>query len=269
MFFRSGLKTSLVMRNSLAIDWNNVADEALEIYRKLRAGRIDKSMIVPLSYFFSIFLFGGLIWFIFYVDSQGRMPVVPPEDPNEEAEMRKFLEDNDLGDDNDHLDMSKLASKRRNDDDAIVYGSTEFYDWSQSSTEMEVFMHSMDTDLRAKDVTVTIKASSIHVTIKEEEKMKGALYADIIPEECSWQVEDDGVTGGRKLWITLFKRKATNQSKMWPCVIQGDGSKSSASKVKTTPGGVPMAEIDLSDENSMKEAIRQAKDAARERQKQA
>jgi hypothetical protein len=213
-------------------------------------------------------LLAGLFWFIFWADSKNRMPSVAPEDPEEEEQMKKFLEEQGLSDDD--YDYSKLkANKTMNDDDSIVYGSTETYDWSQSKTEMEVFVPGLPSSLRAKEVTVDISARDITVSIQGEQKMKGRLYAEVIPDECSWQVEDETSSGGRKLWVTLYKKVPTLQNKMWPCVIEGDSSKSAASKVKVAPGGTPVAEIDLSDEDGMREAIKQAKQAAAARQKSA
>lgn len=251
----------------VGVNVDNLVDHALMVYYKLKRGKIDSTTLVPVAYMFSLVLIGGLFWFIFWSDAKSRMPAVAPEDPEEEEKMKKFLEEQGMGDD---YDYSKLnASKKMNDDDSIVYGSTETYDWSQSKTEMEVFVPNLPSSLRAKDISVSITAREIAVSLEGEEKLKGRLYAEVIPDECSWQVEDETNSDGRKLWISLYKKVPTLQNKMWPCVIEGDYSKSSASNVKIAPGGTPVTSIDLSDEDSMKEAIRQAKDAARARQKSA
>lgn len=252
----------------LGIDLDDLVDYLFMVYKKILAGRVDASTVVPLSYLFAIVLLAGLFWFIFWADSRDRMPIVAPEDPGEEEQMKKFLEEQGLSDED--YDYSKLkASKRMNDDDSIVHGSTETYDWSQSKTEMEVFVSNLPSSIRAKEIEVDISSREIAVLVRGEEKMKGRLYAEVIPDECSWQVEDESSSGDRKLWITLYKKVPTLQNKMWPCVIEGDSSKSSASKVKVAPGGTPVTEIDLSDEDSMREAIKQAKQAAAARQKRA
>ena len=172
------------------------------------------------------------------------------------------MEENGLADMNN---FGSLAKTPKQDDDTIIHGSTENYDWQQSKTEMEVFIPNIAKETRGKDVNISITSHSLHASIAGKEIINGSLYAEVIPDECNWQIEEDEVTGGRQVWISLYKREATLLKKMWPVVVQGDNSKSSVSRVKTV-GGMPMAEIDISDEGRMKEAIKQAKDVARRRQ---
>jgi hypothetical protein len=239
-----------------------VAEKIVEVIEKARAGRLDARTLMPMAYVFAFFLLMGLVVFILYVESRNKEGDKTVIDPNEEEEMRKFMEENGLGDLNDY---NGLAKAPKQDDDTIIYGSAEHYDWQQSKTEMEVFIPNLAKETRGKDVNISITSSSLRATIAGKEIINGSLYAEVIPDECNWQIEEDAVTGDRKVWISLYKKEATLLKKMWPVVVQGDNSKSSASRVKTM-GGVPMAEIDISDEGSMKEAIKQAKSAAARRQ---
>ena len=83
----------------------------------------------------------------------------------------------------------------------------------------------------------------------------------MIPDECNWQIEEDEVTGGRQVWISQKGGHPIEEDVAGG--VQGDNSKSSVSRVKTV-GGMPMAEIDISDEGRMKEAIKQAKRRGKE-----
>lgn len=243
-----------------------IAERFVEIINKAKAGRLDARTMMPILYLVALVFFLGLFLFIFYVEAKSKEGDVPVEDPNEEEEMRKFMEENGMGDLND---LSGLATKPKNDDDAIVYGATEFYDWQQSKFEMEVFIPNLDAGIRGKDVKVDIKPRKLCASVAGKDIINGTLYAEVVPDECNWQIEEDASSGERKVWITLFKKEATLQNKMWPVVVEGDNSKSSASRVKTAPGGMPVTSVDISDESSMKEAIRQAKEAALRRRKAA
>ena len=242
-----------------------IAEKIIEFVQKARAGRLDARSLMPMAYVFAVFLFLGLVLFIFYVDMQNKAGDKKVVDPNEEEEMRKFMEENGLGDLND---FSGLAKEPKQDDDTIVQGSTEFYDWQQTKMEMEVFIPNLAKETRGKDVQISIKPTSLTAVVAGKQIINGPLYAEVIPDECNWQIEEDADTGDRKVWISLYKKEATLLKKMWPVVVQGDNSKSSVSRVKAV-GGMPMTEIDISDESSMKEAIRQAKDVARRRKQSA
>lgn len=52
----------------------------------------------------------------------------------------------------------------------------------------------------------------------------GDLYAEVIPSECNWQIDDDQSSGAsvRSLWITMVKRVPTERNQMWKCVLNGD-----------------------------------------------
>ena len=182
--------------------WINVfsfAEKILEAIQKARAGRLDARSLMPLAYFIAFILLMGLVFFIFYVDSKNKSGDKIVVDPNEEEEMRKFMEENGLADVNN---FGSLAKTPKQDDDTIIHGSTENYDWQQSKTEMEVFIPNIAKETRGKDVNISIKSHSLYAHCWEE-IINGPLYAEVIPGECNWQIEEDEVSGDQKVWISV------------------------------------------------------------------
>ena len=98
-------------------------------------------------------------------------------------------------------------------------GSTPQYKWTQTIEECTVMLGIPD-GLRAKELDVSIKASSIHVkTKKKDDKgeaettfVEGTLVEKVQPDECTWSME------GGVMIIILCKLKKT----FWNTVIVGD-----------------------------------------------
>ena len=54
-----------------------------------------------------------------------------------------------------------------------------------------------------------------------ESMAEGALLREVVPDECVWEMEraDDG---GKKVVVTLHKRRATLAMHHWNCVVKGE-----------------------------------------------
>ena len=101
--------------------------------------------------------------------------------------------------------FGSLAKTPKQDDDTIIHGSTENYDWQQSKTEMEVFIPNIAKETRGKDVNISITSHSLHASIAGKEIINGSLYAEVIPDECNWQIEEDEVLQTEKSGSLCWK----------------------------------------------------------------
>jgi len=108
-------------------------------------------------------------------------------------------------------------------------GSTKRYKWTQTIDECTV-MIGLPEGTRAKDLDVSLKASSIHVKAKPTPSqqdqpskddndngvttafVEGPLVEKIVPDESTWSLE------GGVMIIILYKAKKT----FWDTVIEGD-----------------------------------------------
>jgi hypothetical protein len=98
-------------------------------------------------------------------------------------------------------------------------GSTKRYKWTQTTEECSVLV-GIPSELRARDLSVTIKASSVAVRTKKplegesevQTFLEGDLTNKILPDESTWTLE------GGVLVIQLYKQLRT----FWKTVVQGD-----------------------------------------------
>ena len=148
------------------------AEKILEAIQKARAGRLDARSLMPLAYFIAFILLMGLVFFIFYVDSKNKSGDKIVVDPNEEEEMRKFMEENGLADVNN---FGSLAKTPKQDDDTIIHGSTENYDWQQSKTEMEVFIPNIAKRLGAR-MSTSLSRVTLCMPLLLERRSSMGLY---------------------------------------------------------------------------------------------
>jgi hypothetical protein len=98
-------------------------------------------------------------------------------------------------------------------------GSTKRYKWTQTTEECSVLI-GIPSELRAKDLSVTIKASSVVVRTKKpmpgESEVRTFLEGDLadkaVPDESTWTLE------GGVMVIQLYKQLKT----FWKTIMKGD-----------------------------------------------
>lgn len=154
-------------------------------------------------------------------------------------------EDDDLAAVNNLLDV-------KNDPD-ILFGSTDVYDWSQTDTDIEMYIKlnniADSSKVRAKDVNVIITSNTITISAQGVVLVKGDLFARVLADDCTWQI-DEKQSGERVIWVTLFKTTPTQRNQHWKSVVKGD------SEINVAQYGPPVHGIDTADPNSVRKAIK-------------
>lgn len=161
----------------------------------------------------------------------GPPPAVDDEDESKNIDYRRMLEQATASD--------------------ILSGSTDRYDWQQSAAEVDVFVHLRCNDpvsLRSKEIKVDITAKALTVTIRGDLALQGEFYAEVLPAESNWQM-DEADDGTRRLWITVVKRTKTARASHWACFLRGDPT------VDTKKLGPQAIALDASDPASVKRAV--------------
>lgn len=107
-------------------------------------------------------------------------------------------------------------------------GRSDAYRWSQTEQEI-VVEFDVDPSVVSKRVVVQIDTKSVKMAVKspgaagdlERVILEGALLREVVPDECVWEMEraDDG---GKKVVVTLHKRRATLAMHHWNCVVKGE-----------------------------------------------
>ncbi|XP_036341096.1 nuclear migration protein nudC [Rhagoletis pomonella] len=108
---------------------------------------------------------------------------------------------NDIDDDSEKMEIGKLKPNTGN-------GCTlDKYSWTQTLQEVEVKIPlRVSSNLRAKDISVTIGKMSLFVGLKNEEPIiNGVLCAEIKQEDSVWVLQDN-----KTLLITLEKLNKMN-----------------------------------------------------------
>jgi HSP20 family molecular chaperone IbpA len=130
----------------------------------------------------------------------------------------------------DTVTSDQKSVAKETEDDTIRYtkgglqvpvgngGSTKRYKWTQTIDECTVLV-GLPEGMRAKDLDVSIKASSVHVKTKSRNAdsevtvfVEGDLVEKVKPDECTWSLE------GGVLLMILYKVKKT----FWATIIEGD-----------------------------------------------
>lgn len=141
----------------------------------------------------------------------------------------------------------------RNDPD-ILYGSTDKYDWTQTESEVEVFVKldkfSNFASLRAKDIRANITSTGLSVAVNGETLLKGDFPAKVLADDCTWQLEEPR-NSDKRIWITLYKAVPTMRNQHWKSVLKGDP------EIDVGRLGPPVHGVDTSDKNAMKKAAQQ------------
>lgn len=226
------------------LDW---VPRIQDITDKIRRYHIDKSVVEPVAYFIATLLLAGLVYFIFYLDSKANMPP-SPVDPDEEKDMK------------DSFDYESLVKKQQETDvNFILKSSTDKYNWQQGMKEIDVFIPLPDEAVCSKKaVQVIFKTGTLSVQLAGDLYINGALFDQVVPDECNWQIDteesgDDLKIKTRTLWLSMLKKTVTQRNQFWPCLLIGD---------KDAGGGPPLVAVDPNDPNSMREAIKQMKASA-------
>mmetsp|Transcript_8610 Transcript_8610/g.12848 ORF Transcript_8610/g.12848 Transcript_8610/m.12848 type:complete len:197 (-) Transcript_8610:41-631(-) len=161
---------------------------------------------------------------------------------NKNEEEFNFQPD-DVNNNADPAAIDKLFSK--NDGDVLA-GETKNYSWTQNDKEVEVYVKVEDT-VRGKDVKCEILPDSLSLSINGELLIDGYFYANVIPDECNWQIDGDGAE--RRVWISLYKETPTTRNQHWKCVLEGD------EEIDVSGLGPPVHHIDVNDKNSLHSAL--------------
>lgn len=157
-------------------------------------------------------------------------------------------------------DYEELLRNYQNEKGRGLSGSTKYYDWKQSETEMEVFVKLPEgRTVQARDVNVEIKSNSLRVALRgvDEPLVDGQLYAPVLWDESCWQLDTTDL-GERVVWVTLFKSTPTVAEEHWKGVLKSDAA------VKGIGGslgeaGVAVHGVDPNDRSSMKKAVQKVK----------
>ena len=74
--------------------------------------------------------------------------------------------------------------------------------WTQTSEEIELKL-AIPEHCKGKDCSITFQRMQISVAIQNDTKLKGTLFAPVIPDDCTYTLES--TKSGRELCITLTK----------------------------------------------------------------
>jgi hypothetical protein len=82
--------------------------------------------------------------------------------------------------------------------------------WTQTAEEVEVKL-SIPAGTRSKDCKIIFKRNQFSVAILQESKVDGTLFDTVVPDECTYTIED-AANGMRDLCVTLTK---ANEGSTW------------------------------------------------------
>jgi hypothetical protein len=158
------------------------------------------------------------------------------------------------GEDDDADDFAKFASR----DGDVLRGSTETYEWSQSETEMEVWVFLKDVPdsaaLRGKDIKVDISLQRLRIQVNGKVITDGELHGMVLVDDCFWQLDEH--KGDRVVWITLYKLAPTERNQHWRSVLKGD------TEADLSSLGPPVHSVDAQDPAAVRHAIQQVRHSA-------
>ena len=75
--------------------------------------------------------------------------------------------------------------------------------WTQTSEEIELKL-ALPENCKSKDCNITFQRMQISVAIQNDIKLKGTLFAPVIPDDCTYTLESTK-NGSKELCITLTK----------------------------------------------------------------
>ena len=94
---------------------------------------------------------------------------------------------------------------------------------------------------------LTCSGLDVVYRVTGEVVVDGYLYADVLPEECNWQLDGDG--SQRKVWVSLYKETATTKNQHWKYVVEGD------EEVDTHSLGPPVHALDVNNKEAIQAAM--------------
>ena len=80
--------------------------------------------------------------------------------------------------------------------------------------------------VKAKDVDLRVRSQAVTLKVRGRTVVDGRLHASVLPDECTYCLEDDpkGGAGGRVVVLTLVKASKTGGKGHWPRVVEGGPS---------------------------------------------
>ena len=100
-------------------------------------------------------------------------------------------------------------------------GETECYKWGQSRNQL-IVQTLLPDGITSKEVSFAVTTGSVSLSVCDQTLVDGQTYARIIPDECTYTLEDEPEEGGRRLAVILTKKIPTAGCKHWPCVVLGE-----------------------------------------------
>jgi hypothetical protein len=207
------------------------------------------SLLVSLVVSVAVVLYGNRVLLQRILQNAfGAFEATSSNTPQSSNNVKREEEDDD---DENAPDIKNLLDTRN--DNEILYGKTEKYEWNQTETEVEMFLF-LDSvegneDIRAKNMTVDIKKDSLKVSAYGKELINGIFFAKVLADDCTWQL--DRSSDNRKVvWITLYKASPTLRNQHWRSIIKGDP------EIKVSHLGPPVHGIDVDSKSSIKNAAK-------------
>jgi len=173
-------------------------------------------------------------------------------DDSSKGNIRGAFEDDDE-DEEDDTEFSAQTMLDPSTDNAILYGKTDKYEWSQNELEVEMFIGlKASGDVKSKNVDITIKVKTLKVVVNGATLLEGEFFAKVEADESSWQL-DTNDAGEKVIWITLYKATPTVRNQHWKCVLKGD------QEISVNHLGPPVHGVDPNDPDAVKKAIQQVR----------
>ena len=106
-------------------------------------------------------------------------------------------------------------------------GKTEKYSWTQTETEIGIYVTLESFEVKGKDCKIEIKRRTLNVKVKDfivfgEETKNNRLFADVNVDDSSWEIDSDEKLKAKTLIVTLTKAKRTMANKHWRYVCENE-----------------------------------------------
>jgi hypothetical protein len=151
----------------------------------------------------------------------------------------------------EEFDYSRITEPERHNDDVFLKGKSDKYEWTQSEDELEVTIPLIrfgDT-VHSNEVHVEMTPRRLKVVIRREVFIDGEFYAPIRSDDSVWLL-DNNTVGNPHIVLNLEKVTITTKNQHWKSLIKGDA------EINVGRFGPPIEELDASDPDSVREAIR-------------
>ena len=106
-------------------------------------------------------------------------------------------------------------------------GKTEKYSWTQTETEIGIYVTLESFEVKGKDCKIEIKRRTLNVKVKDfivfgEETKNNRLFADVNVDDSTWEIDSDEKLKAKTLIVTLTKAKRTMANKHWRYVCENE-----------------------------------------------